>query len=239
MVKPLRSSHIIPDFLLSEVEEGIPKGKSRQEQPHIRLVNFKTLEDIYCFQKETVYNKEGLKEFLLCSDCEQRLALGENYTRRVLYGKKKKKEHTRATKSKIWYKNSGGRIFQEGLEIRWVEFKHFKQFQVGLIWKMCVATGNFFKEATASEEIVENMRNSLNSGSFDEKLVPCVMERLHDPTGASLEIIGQPKRNEKIIHVMMGGYIWLYFIDGIVPSGEITLQKNGKLLIKIIDAKEL
>jgi hypothetical protein len=63
------------------------------------------------------------------------------------------------------------------------------------------------------------------------------MERLHDPTGASFEIIGQPKRNGKIIGIMMGGYNWLYYIEGDAPH-QIALQRNGKLLVKIKDFNE-
>src|ERR1039458_4659463 len=131
LVKPLQSSHIIPDFMLKEVEEGIPKGKSGQKQPHIRLINFQTTQEIYCHQKETAYKKEGLKESLLCWDCEQKLADGEKYVRHALYGSKPIKEHTNATRCRVWHRHSNGKVFMEGIEIRWVDFARFKQFQLG------------------------------------------------------------------------------------------------------------
>lgn len=240
LVKPLQSSHIIPDFMLKEVEEGIPKGKSGEKQPHISLVNFQTTQEIYCFQKETVYKKEGLKEFLLCRGCEQRLAVGEKYVRCVLYGRKPIKKHTHATRFMVRHRHRNGRVFVEGVEIRWVEYTRFKQFQLGVIWKACVASGNAFKEATATAGTIERMRKSILSGNYGEQLVPCVMERLHDPTGASIGIIGLPKSHSSQsgkISIVMGGYIWNYFVKGNVDS-DIALQKHGKLVIKIVDVNE-
>src|ERR1039458_2618143 len=216
-VKPLQKSHIIPDFMLKEVEERIPKGKSGQEQPHIRTFDFKSLQEISCHQKETAYKKEGLKEYLLCSDCEQRLGAGEKYVCCVLYGGRPIKEHTHAARYTVRDRHQNGNVFKEGHEIRWVEFERFKQFQLGVIWKACVAKGNFFKEATAPARTIENMRKSILSGNYDEQLVPCVMARLHDPTGMIIEFVRQPKLHPSQsgrIRIVMGGYIWDYFIEG-------------------------
>ena len=240
LVKPLQKSHIIPDFMLKEVEEGIPKGKSGQKQPHIRTFDFKTLQEISCHQKETAYKKEGLKECLLCLDCEQRLGGGEKYVRRVLYGSKPIKEHTHATRYTVRDRHQNGNVFKEGHEIRWVEFERFKQFQLGVIWKACVAKGNFFKEVTAPARTIESMRKSILSGIYDEQLAPCVMKRLHDPTGAIMKFIGWPKSDSSLsgrINIVMGGYIWDYFVKGNVDR-RFALQKHGKLAIQIVDIKE-
>ena len=240
LVKPLQSSHIIPDFMLKEVEEGIPKGKSGQKQPHIRLIDFQTTQEIYCNQKETAFKKEGLKEFLLCSDCEQQLAIGEKYVRCVLYGTKPMKEHTHATRYSVRDRHRNGQVFKEGIEIRWVEFERFKQFQLGVIWKACVAKGNFFKEATAAAGTIESMRKSILSGIYNEQLVPCAMSRLHDPTGAIMGFIGRPKSHSSQngqISITMGGYSWNYFVEGNVDR-RFALQKHGKLVVQIVDVKE-
>jgi hypothetical protein len=122
-----------------------------------------------------------------------------------------------------------------------VEFERFKQFQLGVIWKACVASGKFFKEATALPKTVESMRKSLLSGIYDEQLVPCVMRRLHDPTGASIEIIGRPKAHSSqsgVVGIIMGGYIWDYFIEGNVDR-RFALQSHGKLVVQIIDVNVL
>lgn len=223
--------------MLKEVEEGIPKGKSGQKQPHIRLINFRTTQEIYCHQKETVYKKEGLKEALLCWDCEQRLADGEKYVRRVLFGTGPIKKHTNAMRYRIWHQHKNGGIFTEGIELRWVDFARFKQFQLGVIWKACIARGNAFKDATAPETTIEEMRNSIYSENYDERLVPCVMERLHDPTGSSIKFIALPKSDSSQsgrISIVMGGYIWNYFPKGNVDV-DVVLQKHGKMVVKILD----
>jgi hypothetical protein len=239
LTKPLQNSHIIPDFMLKEVEEDIPKGKSGLKQPHMRLINFQTTQEIYCNQKETAYKKEGLKEFLLCWDCEQRLAVGEKYVRCVLYGNKPIKEHTHATRYSIRDRHRNGQVFQEGVEIRWVEFQRFKQFQIGVIWKACQAKGNFFEAATAPASTIESMRQSILTGNHDEQLVPCVMRRLHDPTGWVMELIGRPKSHPELssIGMVMGGYIWDFFVRGNVDR-RFALQAHGKLAIQIVDVKE-
>lgn len=226
--------------MLKEVEDGVPTGKFGQEQPHIRLLEFRSGQEVYCVQKETAYRKEGLKEFLLCEDCERRLGIGENYVRRVLYGRGPIKQHTCPARSTTRYVRRGGNLCKEGGEIRWVEYAPFKQFQLGVIWRACIAKGNAFRQATASAEIIERMRVSLYSESYDEHLAPCLMEQLDDPAGTFIGFIGLPKHHcspNKVINMVMGGYVWNYFVEGNVHE-EFALRSNGKLLIKVVDAWE-
>ena len=84
------------------------------------------------------------------------------------------------------------------------------------------------------------MRKSILSGNYDEQLVPCVMRRLHDPTGYSMEFIGRPKSDpfqSGRINLVMGGYVWDYFMEADIDR-KLTLQKHGKLVIQILDVKD-
>jgi len=233
-VTPLVQSHIVPDFLLKECEDWIEKGKSRQKQPHLTLVDYDTADEIYCQQKGNVLKKEGLREYLLCEDCEKRMKIGEDYARVCLYGAGPVKQHTRPAKSVRRYRTRRGKILREGYDVRWVDFEKFKRFQISVIWRACAAKGKAFKKAQASNSTMERMRLALLSGKFDEDLVPCAMELLEDPNRASVGIFAPPFGDRKIVFFIMGGYKWHFYVDGNAPI-EIILRTSGFMLVKVSD----
>lgn len=114
-------SHVLPEFMVKGTEDWIVTGGSRQPQPHMTLVDYETASPTYCIQKGNALKREGIKEPLLCVDCEKVLHVGEDYVRRILYGHSAQKTHTRAISEKIWYKQRHGRVVREGLQLRSVD----------------------------------------------------------------------------------------------------------------------
>jgi hypothetical protein len=226
----LAKSHIIPEFLIKEAVDWIERGDSRQKQPHLTRVDFETTKAVYCHQKGNVVKLEGLAEYLLCDDCERLIAIGEDYARTHLFTSASAKT---TTKTALSYRVRAGKVLREGYEVRWVDYNSLKQFQIGIIWRACIASGKAFKEANADAALLERMRLALLSGKLDEGLVPCVMERVWCPPGISPGIQA-PFADGNIIYLVMGGYRWRFFMDGNAPSGAV-LRKDGRLLGVIID----
>jgi hypothetical protein len=54
-----------------------------------------------------------------------------------------------------------------------------------------------------------------------------------------MELIGRPKSHPELssIGMVMGGYIWDFFVRGNVDR-RFALQAHGKLAIQIVDVKE-
>ena len=219
---------------MEDAVEWLPKGKSRQKQPHLILVDFNTTGEIYCKQKDAVLKPEGLKESLLCQDCETRIVQSEKYARECLYGSEPIKKHTRPFKSVRRFRERRGLVIREGADIRWVDYDRFKLFQTSIIWRACVAKGNAFKHVRAPADSVERMRCALLGGKIDEHLVPCAMELLEATNGSNLGMFSFPVAEDNIVCFVMGGYSWYFYVGGNAPT-EIILRKSGYLFIKVSD----
>ncbi len=122
--------------------------------------------------------------------------------------------------------------------MRWVDYEKLKQFQIGTIWRACVANGNAFKNVQATAATTEQMRLGLLSGKLDECLVPCAMEFLDGLTSENFGVVSFPFEHNKIVRFIMGGYQWHFFMDGNAPT-EIILRKNGYMIIKVLDIARL
>ena len=220
--------------MVKGAEEWIVTGGSRQRQPHMTLVDYETALPTYCIQKGNVLKREGIKEDLLCAECEKILRAGEDYVRRTLYGHAAKKTYTRAISEKIWYKRRHGRVVREGLQLRSVDFTLFRQFQIGVIWRCSVATRAEFGRINPSPVLVEQMRNCLYTHAFEENFIPCFMEKLHGQPEACFGMLALPKMDGCFVTLVMGGYVWHYELESDSPS-PFAVKKTGRLLIKITD----
>lgn len=235
--KPLAKSHIIPDFLLKEAEDWIERGKSREKQPHLTCVDFDTAKPIYCHQKGNVVKIEGFAEYLLCDDCEKRITVGEDYARTHLFTSASANTPKTKVKIVLWYRVRAGKVLREGYELRSVNYSGLKQFQIGIIWRACVATGKAFQAAKATAPTLERMRLALLSSNFDEDLVPCAMERVLGPPGGGPGI-QPPSADGNVICFVFGGYRWWFFMDGKAPRG-VFLRKDGRLLVTVTDIERI
>ena len=198
------------------------------------LVDYETALPRYCLQKGHVLNMEGIKQFLMCANCEKVLSDGEDYARRTLYGRGGTKIHRPATRQKIWYKQALGRTVRHGFQLRFVDFTLFKHFQIGVLWRCCVAPHQSFASINVSQELREQMRRGLQARSFEESFIPCYMEQLFGEPEACFGMLSLPQMHDGFVSMTMGGYVWHYQLQAnmVCPFG---VKKDGKLLIKITD----
>ena len=235
--RPLCWSHIIPNFLLREAEDQIATGTKRQAQPHLAQFDFFTTKEIICLQKGNAYKKWGFTEQLLCAPCESNLSRGEKYVRQTFYGTRSPKIDAPASKFRVRYVNVDGRSLRFGIEERWVEYALFKQFQIGVIWKACVASGEAFRQAMTSPACLERMRKALLTSSFDENLAVCQMTKLFGPIKATMLVCAPDRvhiQGKNPIRIVMGGYMWDYYLEDAASDGSL-LHTNGKLSALVVD----
>ena len=105
--KDLQNSHIIPEYFYKPV----------YDEKHI--INILTTSQ----DKNKKPMQKGIREELLCFDCEQLLSPLENYVRRILRGP---------------YDNQVIR-YNDVIVVRDIDYKKFKLFQISLLcWKCCI-----------------------------------------------------------------------------------------------------
>lgn len=111
----LQNSHIIPEFFYKLVYDPNPR-------------RFRVISAIVSEPER--YGQKGLRERLLCKDCEQKLGRWENYA---------KKSFVDGQGLQITQQNAT--VFLSNLD-----YKLFKLFLLSLLWRMSVSTLDFFKE---------------------------------------------------------------------------------------------
>jgi hypothetical protein len=110
----LQDSHIIPEFLYGPLYD------------HIHRFRIVPLE---AGAREELLQK-GLREPLLCSDCEQRLSRWEDYAKTAFVDSRG--VHVTQHQDAVAFAN--------------LDYRTFKLFQLSLLWRMSVTQLDFFKE---------------------------------------------------------------------------------------------
>lgn len=215
--KPLRRSHILPQFFSEGAERRLPTGKSGQLQPFVDAVHTNPHVKLGRLQKGAWDSKLGVIQRLLCSDCEERFGKWENYVKRELYG--------RTSPIRLQLPRDPSPFFK-------IDYPQFKLFQLSILWRASVASGSFFEAVSLGEKHEAKIRAMLlseNPGRQDD--YPCALMRL-TPTqeievklkisGAAIETISFApivKRIEgaRLYTFLCGGLGWTFC----VTSGEI------------------
>lgn len=135
---PLRHSHIVPDFFLEGVEDEIPKGPTGGlQRTHILL---SARAEIKSGRKQRgQYEKSlGIKEYLLCGDCEEQFGRYEGYARALFYG---------TAPGRIRKRMGLGTpvSFEPARSELRVDYVLMKLFVLSLLWRASVAAGEFFR----------------------------------------------------------------------------------------------
>ena len=226
--KPLLYSHIIPEFMLKPVQDWIPTGTHGVAQPHVHQSDVYTLEQGPILKKGDWLKLWGIKEYLLCAGCEEILNKGETYVRETLYGTGRDMVHTSPRCSHSVYRQNGK---SEGWEKRWVDYKSFKKFQVGIFWRCCVATGEAFANVQVDPAFEEAMRQAIWNDDLPERLAACRMRKMPGDPKFWLGILGPPPDIQNgVANLLMGGYRWQYDTEE-APEHPIFLTKDGLLTV--------
>lgn len=169
--------------------------------------------------------QKGLRQLLLCGDCETKVSRFEDYARRVLIGG-----------TELEFRREGKVVTVDG-----VDYMQFKLFQLSILWRAGVSTLQMFERVTLGRFEEELRRMLLEEDPGDEAKFGCVMFGLkEDNAGATTDVIVQPMRIRIDGHVcyrfVFGGFMWVYFVSGRKPTGSYKvgfLQQSGRLAFVI------
>ncbi len=203
--REIRRSHIIPEFLYESMYDD-------KHRFHVLSV----IED----QKDWMEQK-GLREFLLCDDCETKLSRFEDYGRRVLKGG-----------AEFNFQLEGNAVIVEGLD-----YRRFKLFQLSILWRAGVSTLDLFQHVQLGpfEETLRTMIFDEQPGKQED--FGCVMCGLKNGINAVTDLIVQPVRTRSedghcCYRFVFGGFQWVFFVSSRPKTGSYLigfLQESGRL----------
>ncbi|HSH72466.1 MAG TPA: hypothetical protein VK974_05345 [Methylophilaceae bacterium] len=212
--KELKRSHIIPEFLY----------KSLYDEKH-RLHVLSIIPE-----QENSIEQKGLREPLLCKDCEEKFSKWERYASLILKGG-----------IELTYRREGNIVFIGGLD-----FVQFRLFQLSILWRAGVSNLQFFENVQLGKhsEIIRKLLLSSNPGSYDK--YGCLMFGIHYEGDAFTSIIMQPGKVRLFGHAgyrfVFGGFMWAFFASSHAieaPYNMALLQPNGDGLFLIKDVMSM
>ena len=162
--RELRQSHVVPEFMYQNIYDKLPK----------RYYHLDIDQEANGESKSKVLQK-GIREYLMCDECEGKLSKWERYTANLFYAKTT--GNTAYLKEKI--------LTADGYDIYvWanVHYKSFKLFQMSLLWRLFISKEYPTPEIDPS--LIENLRLAVfNETPLAYDNYGCLLQVLYYPDG--------------------------------------------------------
>lgn len=210
----LRNSHIIPEFIYLPLYDD-------KHRFHI-LSNMEV--------KGPAKPQKGIREYLLCGDCESALSKYERYMSLILSGRLNVKSS-----------RNGKLVTLEGLN-----YKQFRLFGLSVLWRASVSSLQMFEQVKLGphEEVLRKMILTADPGrpnQYPFMLAPVV----HDDE-VQTDLIMQPTWTRTEGHYayrfVFGGLAWVFLVSShksplIIANAAIS--KEGKTIMLISDIEKM
>lgn len=210
----LKNSHIIPEFLYRSVYDEKHRLHQISADPNER----------------NLYLQKGLREPLLCGQCEQRFSPWERYVSLLLNG------------------GVDVGVQQEGkrLHLSKLDYSKLKLFQLSVLWRAGVSKLPAFSQVELGphEERIRKMLLSNEPGSTET--YGCLMFILMNEHELVRDLVVPPTwarlDGRKAYRFILGGLVFLYVVANHATPRFITdhyLQQDGAAIIKLQQMQEL
>ncbi|MCF7981164.1 MAG: hypothetical protein K9K86_04215 [Pseudomonadales bacterium] len=209
----LKNSHIIPEFFYRRLYD---------DKHRFNVVPLDPTENAR-------YEQKGLREHLLCNDCEQQFSKYEKYTRGIFYG----------GKSILIGRGNPIRISR-------VDYQRFKLFQLSLIFRAALSKLPFFYSVKLGHHEERIRKMLLKEDPGDETDYPCmVIVFLRDKNVPMDDFIHPPDRlklyGHTLYRMVLGGGFWIWIISSHsrqFPRLDFILKKDGTFQIPLRKAED-
>lgn len=207
-LKPLRSSHIIPEFLYSSMYD-------KKHRFHMLSTDR---------EQSNRLAQKGVREKLLCEDCEQKLSKWERYASQILSGGT---AIVAVRERNLWHLSE-------------IDYIPFRLFQLSVLWRASVSTVDFFANVSLGDH-EDKLRKLLIS---DNPGLPwqygCVICSLIADETILTDLMIQPDRlrlhGHNAYRFVFGGFMWIYFASNHIPPTPIQsafLDQTGKMTMLV------
>ncbi len=210
----VRLSHIIPEFMYSPLydEKHRFHMRSRTEWDREQLL------------------QKGLRDWLLCDECETKLSRYERYVSHVFNGQVPVQS------------SQSGRLVQ----IKGLNYEQFKLFGLSILWRAGVSNIEFFRKVALGphQEAIRQMIVKGEPGdpsTYGFFLSPVVVQEKD-----VVEMMVQPTRSRIDGHFcyrfLFGGLVWVFVVSKHKvkqPLRRAFIDKSGRMLMLISELNEL
>ncbi len=203
--KNLMKSHVIPEFLYAPLYD---------DKHRFHVLSAKG--------KYHQYEQKGLREKLLCNECEGKLNVNETYCSRVFRGAEG-----------VNVKQNGGLLYVSGLN-----YQKFKLFGMSIVWRAGVSNLKMFEKVSLGphEERLRALLN-LNDHGFPHEygfvISPLIQDHLE-----SMGLIVQPTKSRisgcVCYRFVFGGLAWAFIVSSHKPEAIIEnslVNTNGEMVM--------
>lgn len=211
----LLRSHIIPEFFYKDTY-----SKSHK----ISVVSTGKI------PKEFMNLQKGLRERLLCIDCEQLISPWEKYVREALFGG-------------VELQIAADKHF---IKIMDVDYHRFKLFSLSLIWRASISANLFFKHVNLGPQEDKIRRMLLIEDPGNENNYSVMLSAVSLSNAAIKDLVMQPEilseRGIQYLRFFLGSFCWLFVLSencSSFPLHEYFLKQDGSMLIPKGKANEL
>jgi hypothetical protein len=201
----LCNSHILPEFFYLDIYED-----------HRSLIISKEGEKVI---------QKGLREYLLCQQCETKLSRYEKYAKELI---QKIPNFSRDENLGLLYSND-------------TDYPKFKLFQLSILWRASISSHVAFAQVNLGphEEIIRRMLDEENPGRTTD--YGCLMSTLLE-TELLKNVIQSPTRFKKKLYghnaykFVTGNITWVYVVSSHRVTSilkELFLQESGVLRVAL------
>ena len=202
----LQNSHIIPEFVYKQLYDS--KGRfhvlSTQER------------------RPRPLEQKGIREKLLCQDCEQQLSKYEKYAREVIMGGAPFKAQP---KGNLLYLSS-------------IDYHKFKLFQLSILWRSSISSHPLFARVNLGPHESKIKQLIKNDNPGEQLQYPCIIYGLTSTGNIHVNLIDQPRRFHTAGHItyrfIFSGFVWVYYVSShkLPPlTSSIVLNRKGEMII--------
>lgn len=215
--KPLRESHIIPRFFYKPMEWN---------EKNFRYQILRTHSD------NIITDQGGIKERLLCEDCEQIFSRFENYINRTLYGG-----------IELTFRNLSNRRWL----ISGLHYNKFKLFQLSILWRASVSSQEFFESVRLGVKHETQIRQMLlNQDPGPPEKYACILVAVIFEGNAIDDFMLNPTcvkhEGHRVCRFLFGGFAWAYFISShSIPDKvrQSAINQDGEMIVSALEIQRL
>jgi hypothetical protein len=205
--KELMLSHIIPEFMYQNIYDSHPK-------------RFYTLKVNLADQGKSTkrIEQKGIRENLLCEDCELLLSKYERYAAETIYGKnlgnKAFISSASETEDKQYFLYN-----YEGFD-----YKSFKLFMMSILWRVLVS--KTYETPEVSDEIVERLRVAiLNEDALEYDDFGCLLQIIFYKKGERaggfiLSPFITNNNGNEVLNILIDGMMYSFYLNSKILSKE-------------------
>jgi len=212
--KQLQESHIIPEFVFKQLYDSKHRFHVVSTLP----------------KRPRPLEQKGIRERLLCYECEQKFSINERYARGVLLG---------GTEITVRHR---GRC----LELSNLDYKKLKLFQMSILWRASVAKHKLFSRVKLGSHEQPLMKMLYEENPGTQQQYCCLVIGLKSETGIQADFIDQPTRfridGHTVYRFIFAGFIWVYFVSShSIPTmfRQIALNEAGEMKVWIGQFEDL